>query len=100
MVNPVLSTLESQITDKVNQIKDAETNRTFGEINIVNEVKIVEDGIAKIVFTPTSPYSPIAVNIGMEIKKAASGIPGLKKVIVLCQGHMQDDLVNKLVNQV
>ena len=94
-----MSELEKQIIDKVSQIKDVETNRTFGEINIVTEVKIVEDGIAKIVFSPTSPYSPIAVNIGMDIKKATSDIPGLKKVIVLCQGHMQDELVNKLVNQ-
>ena len=49
-------------------------------------------------FTPLSVYSPTAVDLGRRIKAAAEKVDGVKKVVVECSGHMQDELVNRLVN--
>lgn len=97
-VGQVLDRVEQDILARVNQLVDPETRRTFGELNIILDVKMNEDGTAKVTFAPTSPFSPIAFNIGADIKTAASEVKGVKRVQVVCQGHMMDELVNRLVN--
>ncbi len=91
--------LTKSITEKLDQLVDEETSRKFGELNIVNDVSVVGDGMIRIRFSPLSPYSPIAVDTGREIRRAALTIKGVKAVTVQCSGHMMDELINKLVNR-
>jgi hypothetical protein len=80
------------------ELVEEETGRKLGELTIVTEVFEVTPGVIKVRFTPLSVYSPTAVDLGRKIRSAAEGVEGVKKVVVECSGHMQDDLVNKLVN--
>ena len=93
-----MSELKNRVLEQVNLVTDLETGRSLGQLNVVRDVDILKEGTIRIVFSPTSPYSPVAFNTGMNIKKAALGVSGVKKVQVVCEGHMQDDVVNKLVN--
>jgi len=94
-----LDDLAKNVTDRLNQIVDEETSRKFGELNIISDVAVVGDGTVRVRFSPLSPYSPIAVETGREIKRAALSVTGVKRVTVECTGHMMDELVNRLVNR-
>jgi metal-sulfur cluster biosynthetic enzyme len=95
--------LETELTKKVsealNELVDEETMRRFKELNIVTEISETAEGSVHIRFQPLSPYSPLAVNTGREIRRAALSVEGVREVQVECGGHMMDSLVNKLVNK-
>jgi len=91
--------LTRTVTERLSQLVEEETSRRFGELNIITDVSMVSDGTVRIRFSPLSPYSPIAVETGREIRRAALTVEGVKGVKVECNGHMMDDLVNRLVNR-
>lgn len=93
------SELSKRVEAKLNELVDEETKRKFGELNIVTEVSEMATGTIRIRFQPLSAYSPIAVNIGRDIRTAALSVDGVQTVTVECSGHMMDELVDKLVNQ-
>lgn len=83
----------------MNELVDEETTRRFRELNIITEIKETENGSVQIRFQPLSPYSPLAVDMARNIKKAALSVEGVRAIRVECSGHMMDDLVNRLVNK-
>ena len=93
------SDLTKRVSERLNDIVDEETNRKLGELNIVTEVSESAPGSLRVRFQPLSAYSPLAVDIGRAIRDAALSIDGVKTVRVECNGHMMDDLVNKIVNK-
>jgi metal-sulfur cluster biosynthetic enzyme len=95
--------LETELTKKVSarlsELVDEETGRKFGELNIVTEVSDAGNGSVLVRFQPLAAYSPLAVDIGREIRSSAMGVEGVVGVKVECDGHMMNELVNKLVNK-
>jgi hypothetical protein len=77
---------------------EEETGRKLGELTVVTEILEVTPGVIKVRFTPLSAYSPTAVDLGKRIRDAAGGVAGVKKTVIECDGHMQDELVDRLVN--
>jgi metal-sulfur cluster biosynthetic enzyme len=95
----VAKDLAALVTDRVNDIPEEETGRKLGELNVVTEVTEVSDGSVRVRFRPLAAYSPLAVDIGRNIREAALSVHGVKEVRVECTGHMMDELVNKMVNK-
>ena len=93
------SELSKRVTDRLNELVDEETKRKFGELNLVTDVSEMATGSIRVRFQPLSAYSPIAVDIGRDIRQAALSVDGVQAVRVECSGHMMDELVNRLVNQ-
>jgi len=95
----VAKDLTTLVTERLNDIVEEETNRKLGELNIITEVTEVSDGAVRVRFRPLAAYSPLAVDIGRNIRDAALSVHGVKEVRVECTGHMMDELVNKMVNK-
>ncbi len=93
------SELSRRVTERLNELVDEETRRTFGELNIVTDVSEMATGSIRVRFQPFSAYSPTAVDVGRSIRQAALTVDGVQAVRVECSGHMMDELVNRLVNQ-
>ena len=93
------SELSKAVTARLYELVDEETKRKFGELNIVTEVSEMATGSIRVRFQPLSAYSPIAVDTGRSIRKAALSVSGVQAVRVECAGHMMDELVNRLVNE-
>ena len=91
--------LTRRVAENLNELVDEETTRRFRELNIITEISETGGGSIEVHFQPLSPYSPLAVTMGRDIKKAALAVEGVKSIRVECSGHMMDDLVNKLVNK-
>jgi len=87
------------VAEGLNELVDEETARKFRELNIITEIIEKGDGLVEVRFQPLSPYSPLAVNMGRDIRRAALSVEGVRSIKVECTGHMMDDLVNKLVNK-
>ncbi len=98
MKTALADNLASSVRENLNELIDEETTRKFGELNIVGEVQERPGGVVAVKFTPLSPYSPLAVDVGRRIRDAALKVQGVTSVTVECNGHMLDDLVNRLVN--
>jgi metal-sulfur cluster biosynthetic enzyme len=90
--------LTKRVNERLNELVDEETSRRFGELNIVTEVSEMEAGSVRVRFQPLSAYSPLAVDIGRNIREAVLSIEGVKAVRVECGGHMMDELINRIVN--
>jgi metal-sulfur cluster biosynthetic enzyme len=90
--------LTKKATELIYELVEEESGRKLGELTVVTEVFEVTPGVVKVRFTPLSVYSPTAVDLGKRIRAAAEKVDGVKKVVVESSGHMEDELVNRLVN--
>lgn len=94
-----MSELEKQVEKVVGELLDPETGMTFAEMNLIQSVKETEPGTVRVDFAPSSPYCPIAIRLAMGIKAKAKSVPGVKKALVYCHGHMMEESINKMVNR-
>ena len=93
------SDLEKRVQNRLNDVIDEETRRKLSELNVVTDISEIAAGSVRIRFQPLSAYSPLAVDIGRNIRDAALSVEGVKTVRVECGGHMMDELVNRIVNR-
>lgn len=94
-----LSEIEKKVRSEVEKVIDPETGLTFGQMNMITDVKEQKPGVVKIDFVPTSPFCPIAFKLAMNIKNAAKKVEGLKKALVYCHGHTMEEMINRTVNR-
>ena len=97
--NDLHQQLSSRVRESLNEVVEEETSRKLGELNIISEIQELPGGAITVKFTPLSPYSPTAVDTGRKIRDAVLRVEGVNSATVECSGHMQDDIVNKLVNR-
>ena len=94
-----MTDLEKRVRAAVEQVPDPETGLTFGQMNMITEVKETESGVVSINFIPSSPFCPIAFKLALDIKNAALKISGVKKASVYCKGHTMEEQINQMVNK-
>jgi metal-sulfur cluster biosynthetic enzyme len=92
------SELVRSVQGNLGELTEEETARKLSELNVIGDVREDSPGVITVRFTPLSAYSPTAVELGKKIRSAASSVSGVQKVTVECSGHMQDELINRLVN--
>jgi metal-sulfur cluster biosynthetic enzyme len=94
-----LTELEDKVREAVGQVTDPETGMTFAEMQMITNVKEEETGILKVEFVPSSPFCPIAFKLAMDVKNAALRVPGVKKALIYCRGHMMEQQINETTNK-
>jgi metal-sulfur cluster biosynthetic enzyme len=95
----VMTELEGKVAEKVKALIDPETGMSFGDMGLVQSVKEIENGVVQIDFLPTSPFCPIAFKFATDIKTAAKGIEGVRKVLVFVHGHAMEEGINQTINR-
>lgn len=91
--------MEDKVRQAVGQVVDPETGLTFAEMQMITNVKEEEPGIFKVEFIPSSPFCPIAFKLAVDIKSAAMKVPGVKKALIYCRGHMMEQQINEMTNK-
>ena len=94
-----MTELETKVREEVGKVQDPETGMTFAEIQMITNVKQEESGVVKVEFVPTSPFCPIAFKLASDIKNAAKKVPGVKKALVYCRGHVMEQQINEMTNK-
>ncbi|HDJ25778.1 MAG TPA: DUF59 domain-containing protein [Candidatus Bathyarchaeota archaeon] len=90
--------LERAVREAVGKLIDPETGLTFDEMGLIKEVK-VEGRSVEVVYKPTSPFCPIALRLGLDIRRAVEAIEGVESVRVVCVDHMMADAITRVVNK-
>lgn len=91
--------MENKVREAVGQVVDPETGMTFGEMQMITNVKEEEPGIFKVEFVPSSPFCPIAFKLATDIKNAALKVVGVKKARIYCRGHTMEQQINEMTNK-
>lgn len=91
--------LEDKVREAVGHVVDPETGMTFGEMQMITNVKEEEPGVFKVEFVPSSPFCPIAFKLAADIKNAALKVAGVKKAHIYCRGHMMEQQINEMTNK-
>jgi metal-sulfur cluster biosynthetic enzyme len=94
-----LTELEDKVREAVGQVVDPETGLTFGEMQMITNVKEEETGVVRVEFVPSSPFCPIAFKLAGDIKNAALRVAGIKKALIYCKGHMMEQQINEMTNK-
>ena len=94
-----LTELEDRVREEVGKVVDPETGLTFAEMQMIRSVKEDKLGVVKVEFIPSSPFCPIAFKLASDIKNAALRVPGVKKALVYCRGHMMEQQINEMTNK-
>jgi len=90
--------LEKAVREAVGKLIDPETGLTFAEMGLIKDVK-VEGRSVEVVFRPTSPFCPIALRLGLDIRRAVESIEGVESVRVVCVDHMMADAITRVINK-
>jgi metal-sulfur cluster biosynthetic enzyme len=91
--------MEDKVREAVGKVVDPETGVTFAEMQMITSVKEEEPGVFKVEFIPTSPFCPIAFKLATDVRNAALAVPGVKKALVYCRGHMMEQQINEMTNK-
>jgi metal-sulfur cluster biosynthetic enzyme len=94
-----LTETEDKVRDAVGKVVDPETGLTFAEMKMITNVKEEVPGDFKIEFIPSSPFCPIAFKLATDIKNEALKVPGVKRALVYCRGHMMEQQINEMTNK-
>lgn len=94
-----MTDVEKKVREEVEKVVDPETGLTFGQMNMITDVKEESAGVVKIDFIPSSPFCPIAFKLAMDIKNSAMKVEGVKKASVFCHGHTMEEAINQSVNK-
>lgn len=90
--------LEKIVREKVGKLIDPETGFTFDEMDVIKDVK-VEGRSVEVVFRPTSPFCPLALRLGLDIRRTVEAIEGVESVRVICIDHFMADAINRVLNR-
>jgi metal-sulfur cluster biosynthetic enzyme len=94
-----LTVLEKMVQEEVEKVVDPETFLTFGQMQMITEVREQKLGVVKVDFVPSSPFCPIAFKLAFDVKKAAEKVKGVKKALVYCHEHNMEEQINRMVNK-
>lgn len=88
--------LEKQIREKLWEVRDPEFGKSIMERDLVDAVEI-EGGTVRVRYHLTVPFCPMpfALHIGREIREKVSQVPGVERVEVIVQEHLQTEAINK-----
>jgi len=90
--------LESKVRDALREVYDPETGLNLLEMNLITKVEELDEGFVEVEFTPSSPFCPIAFYLASKIKLKAQSVEGVRKVRVICKGHLMEEQINSMVN--
>jgi metal-sulfur cluster biosynthetic enzyme len=91
--------LEEAIVDRLRTVIDPETKVDVVRMRLVEKLSVNPEGEVSYTFRPSSFVCPIAVSLAMEIKKAITGVPGVKSQRIAVQGYLAAEELEKLINQ-
>jgi ATP-binding protein involved in chromosome partitioning len=81
---------------QLRQVRDPEFGKSIVERDLVDAVDIEGDTV-RVRYHLTVPFCPLpfALHIGREIRSLVGKVPGVERVEVVVQDHLQTEAINK-----
>ncbi len=87
---------EKEVIDKLKGVMDPHTGIDVYSMGLISELKI-DDGDISLIFTPTSPFCPMGVQLAVQIKRSLTELDDVESdnVNVTVQGHLNAEEINR-----
>ena len=91
-----MSVDREQVWEKLRQVRDPEFGRSIVERELIDSVTI-DGGTVHVRYHLTVPFCPLpfALHIGREIRRLVGEVPGVERVQVVVQEHLQTEEINR-----
>jgi ATP-binding protein involved in chromosome partitioning len=94
-----LDDLRLAILEKLSGVIDPETGADVVRMNLIENLKVDEDGLISYTVRPSSPLCPIAVYLAVQIKMAIASVPGVSGQKIVVKNYVQAGELTELINQ-
>jgi metal-sulfur cluster biosynthetic enzyme len=91
--------LLEKIKESLAQVIDPETGMDVLRMKLVRDLKVGQDGEAKLTFRPSSVLCPLGFQLGINIKEAVLNVPGVKSVQVNVDGFIHGEQLKKILEE-
>ena len=98
MIEVVQFSIEATVREKIEKTVDPITELFLGAMRLITGVNETEEGVLKIDFVPSTPYSPVVYSIALAIREVVLAQKEVKKVMVFCHNHVLLERINADVN--
>ena len=90
-----MAIVEQEVWGKLAQVRDPEFGRSIVERELIDRVEI-EGQSVRVRYHLTVPFCPLpfALHIGREIRRLVGELPGVARVEVEVQDHLQAETIN------
>ena len=89
--------LLENVKKSLSQVVDPETGMDVMRMKLVRALKVGQDGDVELTFRPSSILCPLAFQLGINIKEAVLGVPGVKSVQVHVDGYIHADQLRTIL---
>ncbi|MBI5253148.1 MAG: DUF59 domain-containing protein [Euryarchaeota archaeon] len=86
---------ESEVIEKLKGIIDPHTAVSVYDMGLISDLKVAGSDVS-LIFTPSSPFCPLGVQLAVAIKKGLKEI-GVEKAEVTVKGHVQEAQLNSML---
>ena len=92
--------LLEKIKESLAQVIDSETGMDVMRMKLVRDLKVGQDGDVELTFRPSSVLCPLGFQLGINIKEAVLGVPGVKSVQINVDGFIHANQLLKILDEV
>lgn len=86
------------VVEALKQVIDPELGVNVIELGMIDEIFCINNSV-HVAFSPTSRFCPVALNIGLEMKKKLQQLKDVKKVEIVIDNFIDSETVNELIKE-
>lgn len=94
-----MSLLE-KIEESLGRVIDPETKMDVMRMRLVRDLMVGQNGDVELTFRPSSVLCPLGFQLGITIKEAVLGVPGVKNVQVHVNGYIHAGQLKKILEEI
>ena len=91
--------LIEKIEESLTRVIDPEMGMNVMRMKLVRDLKVDRDGDVELTFRPSSVLCPLGFQLGINIKEAVLGVPGVKSVQVHVDGFIHGEQLKKILEE-
>lgn len=89
---------KDQIIDVLKEVIEPTLGIDIISLNMISDINCINNSV-HVIFKPTSYHCPVAINIGLAIKRKLQSIDKIVKVEVMINDHVDENKVNKIISE-
>ncbi len=90
---------ERRAWEKLKEVIDPGANLNVVDMGLIRELSVSDDGIADVVFRPSSPVCPLAFVLAANIKAALEELENVDRVHLRIVDFVRADELNKMIEE-
>lgn len=82
-----MAAMADRVQESLRQVIDPETGKDVISMRLVRDLNVEKDGYVELTFRPSSIFCPLGFQLGINIKEAVKGVPGVRAVRVKVENY-------------